>query len=33
MPGMAKAGFMPQRRYRGRMMKGATAPPMEEPLS
>src|SRR6266436_9108410 len=32
-PGMMKAMRHPQRRYTGRIRKGATAPPTEEPLS
>src|SRR6267142_2174761 len=32
-PGITKATRHPQRRYTGRIRKGATAPPTEEPLS
>src|SRR6266852_8982725 len=32
-PGMTKAMRHPQRRYTGKIRKGATAPPTEEPLS
>src|SRR6266481_5323302 len=32
-PGMTKATRHPQRKYTGRIRKGATAPPTEEPLS
>src|SRR5216684_7123426 len=32
-PGMTNATRHPQRRYTGRITKGATAPPTEEPLS
>src|SRR6266513_719231 len=33
MPGMTKAMRQPQRKYTGRIRKGATAPPTDEPLS
>src|SRR6266852_3249680 len=32
-PGMTNATRHPQRKYTGRIRKGATAPPTEEPLS